>query len=63
LARDDFREEIMSFDSNKPVHLIDDCELTQDELEAASGGKPAKSPPRQLEYLKIELKEVFVTTF
>lgn len=53
----------MPFDSNKSVQgrFIDDCELTKDELEAISGGKAAKSPPPQLDYLKVELKEVFIT--
>ena len=53
----------MPFDSNKSVQdrFIDDCELTQDELEAISGGKPAKSQSPQLDYLKVELKEVFIT--
>jgi hypothetical protein len=56
-------EEMMPFDSNKSVQdrFIDDCELTQDELEVISGGKPAKSRPPQLDYLKVELKEVFIT--
>jgi hypothetical protein len=56
-------EEMMPFDSNKCVQsrLIDDRELTQDELEVVSGGKPAKSPPPQPNYLKVELKEVFIT--
>ena len=53
----------MPSDSNKSVEgrLIDGWELTQDELDAVSGGKPAKSPPPQPNYLKVELKEVFIT--
>ena len=53
----------MPFDSNKAVQgrFIDDCELALNELEAISGGKPAKSPPPQPIYVKVELKEVFVT--
>ena len=53
----------MPFDSNKSVqgHFIDDCELTQDELETISSGKPAKSSSPPLNYLKVQLKEVFIT--
>jgi hypothetical protein len=55
---------MMPFDSNKAVEgrFIDARELTLDQLDAVSGGKPAKSPPPK-EYLKFELKQVLVSSY
>jgi hypothetical protein len=55
---------MMPFDSNKAVEgrFIDARELTLDQLDAVSGGNPAKSPPPK-EYLKFELKQVLVSSY
>jgi hypothetical protein len=66
MARDQLppKEKMMPFDSNKAVEgrFIDPRELTLDQLDAVSGGKPAKSPPPK-EYLKFELKQVLVSSY
>ena len=48
-------EKIMS----KTSDVTSECELTIDELEHVSGGKPGNTP---LEYLKITMKEAIVTS-
>ena len=54
----------MTNNAGKLAHdsFDDSRELTQDELEAASGGTPAKNQHRSTDFLKIELKEVFVSS-
>jgi hypothetical protein len=55
-------EKMMTSNTDKFTHVsfTDGRELTQDELEAASGGTPAKNPHPRTDYLKIELKEVSI---
>jgi hypothetical protein len=44
------------------VGFKDGRELTQDELDAASGGTPATNSHSPTNFLKIELKEIFITS-
>ena len=59
----------MPFDSDNRTRnslagdaLIHTRELTQGELEAISGGKP-KNPPPPHDYLKVEIKDAYVSSF
>ena len=55
----------MPFDSDTSVQdNVTDCELTEDDLAAASGGKlPKQNPHSQTEFLKVVMKEVFIAGY
>jgi hypothetical protein len=58
-------EEMMPLDSDISVQdgFTDDCELRQDEFDAISGGKPAKSQHTRPDYFVVELKQVFIASY
>ena len=55
----------MPLDSDNSVQdgFIYDCELRQDELDAISGGKPAKSRHTRFDYFVVERKQVFIASY